>query len=162
MQILLAGASGAIGHRLVPQLVEQGHHVVATTRTPAKADDLAALGAEPAVVDVLDRNAVIDAVGAAKPDVLIHQATALAGSFDLKHFERYFAQTNRLRTIGRSGSRGESHPPAPTDPYVTVSRHTALVVLIIWRPVSPKPSVRSTAAVTPPRRSSTGSLCSRC
>jgi len=54
MRIFVAGASGAIGQRLVPKLVAQGHHVVATTRTPAKADGLTMLGAEPVVVDLLD------------------------------------------------------------------------------------------------------------
>ena len=101
MRIFLTGATGALGARLVPLLVADGHEVVGTTRTAGKADALRAAGAEPAVLDVLDRPATLDAVAKAEPDVIVHQATALAGgSFDLKHFDRFFATTNRLRTEG--------------------------------------------------------------
>ena len=100
MKVFIAGASGAIGRQLVPMLVENGHEVVATTRTPDKAGSLRALGAEPVVVDALDREAVLEAVVRAKPEAVVHQATALAGVFNLKHFARTFEQTNRLRTLG--------------------------------------------------------------
>jgi nucleoside-diphosphate-sugar epimerase len=85
---------------LTPLLIERGHTVVGTTRSPAKAGDLRALGAEPVVLDGLDRDAVIAAVAAAAPDAIVHQMTALAGDLDLRRFEKSFAQTNRLRTEG--------------------------------------------------------------
>jgi 2-alkyl-3-oxoalkanoate reductase len=98
MIIFVAGATGAVGRRLVPMLLEQGHEVVATTRTPAKADGLRELGAMPIVADALDRDAVFGAVLGAQPDVIVHQMTALTTDPDMKHFDRMFAQTNRLRT----------------------------------------------------------------
>lgn len=100
MRVFLVGAGGAIGQPLVAQLTEQGHDVVATTRNADKAARLRAMGADVVPLDVLDRDATIEAVAAAQPDVLVHQATALSGSFDIKHFDRFFAQTNRLRTTG--------------------------------------------------------------
>ena len=100
MIIFIAGATGAVGGRLVPMLLEQGHEVVATTRTPEKAAALRELGAMPVVVDALDRDAVFGAVTGAEPDVIVHQMTALSGDPDMKHFDRMFAQTNRLRTEG--------------------------------------------------------------
>jgi nucleoside-diphosphate-sugar epimerase len=100
MRIFIAGGSGALGRRLVSMLVDAGHDVVATTRTPEKADRLRALGAEPVVLDALDRGAVMSAVTAAKPDVIVDELTALSGPADLRRFDRAFAQTNRLRTEG--------------------------------------------------------------
>ena len=100
MRVFLAGATGAVGRRLVPQLVDAGHDVVATTRTELKAKVLEHLGAEPVVLDALDAAAVGEAVAHAEPDAVVHQMTALAGQSDLKHFDRTFAQTNRLRTVG--------------------------------------------------------------
>jgi nucleoside-diphosphate-sugar epimerase len=100
MEIFVAGATGAIGQRLVPRLVAAGHHVVATTRSPAKAGLLRALGAEPAIMDGLDPVAVGEAVGRAQPEVVIHQMTQITLSSDLRHFDREFAVTNRLRTEG--------------------------------------------------------------
>jgi nucleoside-diphosphate-sugar epimerase len=100
MRILLAGATGAIGRRLVPQLRAAGHEVVATTRTPDKQALLWNLGARPVLMDALDAEAVGAAVAAAEPEVVIHQLTALADMSDLKHFDRTFAMTNRLRTEG--------------------------------------------------------------
>ncbi len=100
MDIFLAGATGAAGHALIPLLVKRGHHVTGTTRTPAKAETIRALGGEAVVVDGLDRAAVIDAVARAKPDAIVHQMTALSGLSDLRRFERGFATTNRLRTEG--------------------------------------------------------------
>jgi nucleoside-diphosphate-sugar epimerase len=100
MRILLAGATGAVGQRLVPALLNDGHEVVAMTRTAAKADGLRAIGALPVVADALDRDAVMGAVLGAEPEVIVHQMTALTGATDLKHFDRVFATTNRLRTEG--------------------------------------------------------------
>jgi nucleoside-diphosphate-sugar epimerase len=81
-------------------LLNAGHHVVGTTRSPQRAAALQAAGAEPVVLDALDRDAVRAAVTAAKPDVVVHQLTALAGPADLRRFDAYFAATNRLRTQG--------------------------------------------------------------
>jgi 2-alkyl-3-oxoalkanoate reductase len=100
MRVFLAGATGAVGSRLVPQLIAAGHSVVGTTRHQDKADRLRFLGAEPAVLDPLDPAAVTAAVAAAEPDVLVHQLTALSGLSNLRAFEREFAETNRLRTEG--------------------------------------------------------------
>jgi nucleoside-diphosphate-sugar epimerase len=87
MRVFVAGASGAIGARLVPQLVDQGHEVIGTCRSPDKVERLHALGAEPVVLDVLDSRAVREAVADAKPDAIIHEATALADLSDFKHFD---------------------------------------------------------------------------
>src|SRR6266536_324646 len=101
MRVFVAGATGAIGRQLLPQLAGQGHQVTATTRDPAKAGQLRALGAEPAVVDGLDAAAVREAVDRAEPEVVIHQMTSLAGmSSNLRRFDRDFAVTNELRTAG--------------------------------------------------------------
>jgi nucleoside-diphosphate-sugar epimerase len=100
MRIFLAGASGAIGKRLVPQLIANGHQVTATTRSAAKIHALRGLGAEPVVVDGLDAVAVGEAVARAEPEAIIHQMTALSGASDMKHFDRWFATTNELRTRG--------------------------------------------------------------
>lgn len=100
MRVFVAGATGAIGTRLVPRLVERGHEVVGTTRSTERIGRLAEQGAEPVVLDLLDPRAVERAVGAARPDAIVHQATALAGASDFKRFDRTFAATNRLRTEG--------------------------------------------------------------
>jgi 2-alkyl-3-oxoalkanoate reductase len=100
MRVFVAGASGAIGAQLVPQLVQRGHEVVGTSRSPEKANRLRALGAEPVVLDLLDPPAVLEAVTAARPDAIVHEATALSDLNDLRNPDRTFAQTNRLRTEG--------------------------------------------------------------
>jgi 2-alkyl-3-oxoalkanoate reductase len=100
MRVFVAGAAGAIGRELLPQLAAGGHQVTASTRNPAKAERLRALGAEPVVVDGLDAAAVGEAVARAEPEVVIHQMTALSGDFDLRRFDRMFAATNQLRTSG--------------------------------------------------------------
>jgi nucleoside-diphosphate-sugar epimerase len=100
MRVLVAGATGVVGRRLVPQLIKAGHDVVGTTRTAAKRSDLWNLGAEPMVVDGLDAAAVGQAVAKASPDVVVHQMTALSGISDLRHFDRTFAGTNALRSAG--------------------------------------------------------------
>jgi 2-alkyl-3-oxoalkanoate reductase len=100
MRILVAGATGAVGLELVPQLIAAGHSVVGTTRTPAKAAVIKRMGAEPAIVDGLNAPAIRDAVIAARPDIIIDQMTDLANVTDLRHFDRAFATTNKLRTEG--------------------------------------------------------------
>jgi len=100
VKIFIAGATGAIGRRLVPLLVAQGHHVVARTRTPDKTGQLRTGGAEPVVLNGLDRDSVLRAVIESHPDVIVHQMTALGSMRTVKHFDRDFAVTNRLRTEG--------------------------------------------------------------
>jgi nucleoside-diphosphate-sugar epimerase len=99
MRIFVAGASGAIGRQLVPMLVEAGHEVTGMVRSERSAEMVRSLGADVAFADALDRPAVFSAVHEAQPDVVVHELTALS-DLDLRHFERTFAQTNRLRTEG--------------------------------------------------------------
>ena len=100
MKVFVVGASGAIGRRLVPQLLARGHQVIGTSRSLEKTDVLRALGAQPVLLDALDGHAVRDAVRTAEPDAIVYEATALADLSDFKHFDRSFAQTNLLRTRG--------------------------------------------------------------
>jgi 2-alkyl-3-oxoalkanoate reductase len=100
MRVFVTGATGALGRQLVPQLVAAGHDVTATTRTPGKAGGLRAAGAAPVVLDGLDRRAVIAAVRAAMPDVIVHQMTALADMRSLRNPDKAFAATNDLRVKG--------------------------------------------------------------
>ncbi len=100
MRVLVIGARGAIGTHLVPQLRARGHKVIGTSRSSRNAERLQALGAEPAVLDVLDAEATRQAVASTRPDAIIYEATALSELSDFKHFDRSFAQTNRLRTEG--------------------------------------------------------------
>ena len=100
MRVFVAGASGAIGTRLVPQLIDRGHEVVGTFRSPGNAERIRALGAEPIALDLLDPRAVRTAVLETEPEAIVHQATALADVRFSRHFDRSFAQTNRLRTEG--------------------------------------------------------------
>jgi nucleoside-diphosphate-sugar epimerase len=99
MRIFVTGATGARGWHLVPGLVAAGHEVTATT-TPGKVAQLREAGAEPVVVDGLDREAVIAAVRAAAPEVIVHQMTALADMRSLRNADRVFAATDELRTRG--------------------------------------------------------------
>jgi 2-alkyl-3-oxoalkanoate reductase len=100
MRVFVTGATGALGRHLVPGLVAAGHEVTATTRTPGKVAQLREAGAEPVVVDGLDREAVIAAVRAAAPEVIVHQMTALADMRSLRKVDQVFAATNELRTRG--------------------------------------------------------------
>jgi len=100
MRVFVAGAGGAIGRRLVPQLVKRGHSVVASTRSEEKLDQLRALGAEPVVMDGLNALQVGEVVARAEPDVVVHQMSALADMSDLRRFDKEFAVTNELRTKG--------------------------------------------------------------
>jgi len=98
MKILVAGATGAMGKQLLPRLVAEGHEVVGITRSEAKLDLLRELGATGIVADVLDPDQVAHVVAETEPEVIIHQLTALNRPFDVRHFDRTFEETNRLRT----------------------------------------------------------------
>jgi nucleoside-diphosphate-sugar epimerase len=100
MRVFIAGASGAIGTRLVPQLIGRGHEVIGTSTSPEKADRVRALGAQAILLDLLDPRAVRKAVVATEPDAIVHQATALADVRFSKNLDETFAQTNRLRREG--------------------------------------------------------------
>ncbi len=100
MRIFVAGAAGAIGRRLVPRLVADGHQVIGTTHVPANTGPIRAFGADPVLMDALDGAAVAEAVERCAPEVIVHELTALAGPTDLRHFDRNFALTNRLRVEG--------------------------------------------------------------
>jgi len=100
MRVFVTGATGALGRYLVPGLVAAGHEVNATTRTPGKVAQLRQAGAEPVVVDGLDREGVIAAVKSAAPEVIVHEMTALAGLRSLRKPDKTFAATNELRTRG--------------------------------------------------------------
>jgi nucleoside-diphosphate-sugar epimerase len=100
MRVFVAGSSGAIGTRLVPQLIEAGHEVIGTSTSPAGADRLRTLGAEAAVLDLLDREAVRRAVLGSSPDAIVSEATALRDARFSRNLDRSFGQTNRLRTEG--------------------------------------------------------------
>jgi nucleoside-diphosphate-sugar epimerase len=100
MRIFVAGATGALGRRLVPMLVAGGHEVVGMTRTPGKRGLLEDMGARAVVADALDAAAVGEAVSTAEPDVIVHQLTAIPTNVDFRHIDREFALTNRLRIEG--------------------------------------------------------------
>jgi 2-alkyl-3-oxoalkanoate reductase len=101
MRVFVAGATGAMGTRLVPQLIDRGHEVIGTFRSSSeKAEHLRVLGVETIALDLLDAAAVCKAVLDARPEVIVHEATALAGGGFSRTLDKTFAQTNRLRTEG--------------------------------------------------------------
>lgn len=100
MNVFIAGGSGAIGMRLIAQLIANRHQVTAMTRSERKQSLVAELGAQPVLGDALDRGSVIQAVMRAEPEVVINQLTSLSGATSIKHFDREFALTNRLRSEG--------------------------------------------------------------
>jgi 2-alkyl-3-oxoalkanoate reductase len=100
MRVFVAGASGALGSRLVPQLIGAGHEVTGTHHSPASAQLLRELGAEPVRLDLLDARAVRAAVLSSQPDAIVHEATALANVKFGRSLDKTFAITNRLRTEG--------------------------------------------------------------
>ena len=104
MRVFVAGGTGVIGRRLVPQLVARGHQVTATTTSPAKLGLLGQLGADGVVMDGLDAVSIGEAVAKARPDAIVNQMTALseahAGKPNLRKADRFFAITNRLRSEG--------------------------------------------------------------
>lgn len=117
MRIFVAGATGAIGRSLIPKLVAGGHSVSGLTRKKENSAFIRTLGAEPFVADGLDREAVCVVVTQAAPDVIVHEMTDLAGASDLRHFDRTFAVSNRLRTEG-------------TDNLLTAARASGVARLI--------------------------------
>jgi 2-alkyl-3-oxoalkanoate reductase len=100
MRVFIAGTTGTIGRRLLPLSVRAGHQVVGTTRVSTKTDAIRATGAEAVVLDALNAASVLAAVKNAKPDVVIHQLTAIPTRLNVRKFDRDFSQTNRLRTEG--------------------------------------------------------------
>jgi nucleoside-diphosphate-sugar epimerase len=100
MRVFVAGASGALGSRLVPQLIDAGHEVVGSHNSPSSAERLRALGAEPVMVDLLDARAVRKAVLENEPEAIVHQATALANVKFGRNLDKTFAKTNGLRRRG--------------------------------------------------------------
>jgi len=110
MRIFLAGATGVVGQHLIPLLREAGHVVVGTTRSPEKAKHLTAQGVQPEVLDALDREATVGAVGRARPDAIVHQLTAIPSNMNLRRFDREFASTNRLRTEGTDNLLAAARP----------------------------------------------------
>jgi nucleoside-diphosphate-sugar epimerase len=100
VRVFVAGGTGVVGRRLVPQLVACGHQVTATTTSAARLGLLEQLGAAAVVMDGLDSVSVDKAVAEAQPDAIVHQMTAIAGMPDMRHIDRWFATTNRLRTEG--------------------------------------------------------------
>jgi nucleoside-diphosphate-sugar epimerase len=100
MKVLVAGATGGLGRSLVPQLVAAGHEVTGMIRSEFSAAGVRAFGADVVLADGLDADAVRAAVEQARPEVVVHQMTALKGGIDFKHFDQSFAKTNQLRTIG--------------------------------------------------------------
>jgi 2-alkyl-3-oxoalkanoate reductase len=99
VRVFVAGASGAIGRPLVPKLIAAGHEVTGMTRSEERAEDVRAAGADAAVVDVFDAEALRAAVSAARPDVIVHELTALPDRIDFRKEDTY-AATNRVRTEG--------------------------------------------------------------
>ncbi len=99
MKIFVAGATGAVGRRLVPLLTAAGHEVAGLTRSPAKADLLRRISATPVIADALDRAAVMDVVKREKPEIVIHELTSIK-DLDMRNFDQGFTETNRLRTEG--------------------------------------------------------------
>src|ERR1700730_12894078 len=98
MRVFVAGASGVIGRPLVRLLRQAGHQVTGMTRSTEKAEQLRAVGADPVVCDAFDFDGLRRAVAGARPDVLIHQLTALPANYDMRDYERMLAPTTRLRT----------------------------------------------------------------
>ena len=131
LRIFVAGATGALGRRLVPQLVERGHHVIGTTRS--RSDEVRAMGAEPVVLDPLDAAAVREAVLAARPGVVVHQLTALSHLKFGRNFDKAFAMTNRLRTEG-------------TDHLLAAAREAG-VTRLVWQSYAGWPYAREGDAV---------------
>jgi nucleoside-diphosphate-sugar epimerase len=100
MRVFVAGATGVIGKQLVPRLIAAGHEVQGLTRSESKQAMLDELGAVPVVADALDPDQVAEAVALAKPDVIVHQLTAIPEPLDIRNLDRAFELTNRLRTEG--------------------------------------------------------------
>ena len=100
MRVFLAGATGVLGRRLIPNLLERGHSVIGTSNTKTKLSELRKLGVEAVLMNGIERDSVVSAVNAARPDVVVNEMTALSSVRNLKHFDRVFNLTNRLRAEG--------------------------------------------------------------
>ncbi|HEX4992759.1 MAG TPA: NAD(P)-dependent oxidoreductase, partial [Rubrobacteraceae bacterium] len=150
MRVFVAGATGAIGKQLVPRLVEAGHEVYGMTRSESKQAMLYELGAVPVVADALDPDQVAEAVGRARPDVIVHQLTALAG-VEIRHPERGVAMTNRVRIEGTDHllSAGQ---------VVGVRRFVAQSIGLYVRTGGPVKSEEDPIDPTPPRKLREGAV----
>ena len=100
MRVFVAGATGAIGRQLIPLLVQAGYSVTGMTRSENKAAGIRSAGADAAIADALDRDAVESAITRAKPEVVVHELTAIPQALDLRKVEEQFKSTNLLRTKG--------------------------------------------------------------
>lgn len=151
MRVLVAGATGAIGRQLVPGLVAAGHEVHGMTRSTAKRALLAELGATPLVANALDPDQVADAVGRARPEVIVHELTAIGG-LDMRRFDQSFGPTSRLRTEGTDHLLSAGHAVGVTrfvaQSYFAVYARTGGPVKTEEDPVdpSPVPGMRQTMA----------------
>ena len=106
MRVFLAGATGAIGRRLVPQLVEAGHRVTAITRREEKLAELYDLGAEPVLGDVFDAGRLGSVVAHTEPDAVINELTDLPQSLNPRKLKDYYAANNRVRREGTKNLLG--------------------------------------------------------
>jgi 2-alkyl-3-oxoalkanoate reductase len=100
MKIFIAGATGAVGRRLIPALIQLGHQVIGMSRSKDKMKMIRASGATPVIADAFDAKALNNALQETKPDVVMHQLTSIPGRLNLRNIGRDFALTNRLRTEG--------------------------------------------------------------
>jgi len=128
MNIFLAGATGAIGKRLVPLLLQAGFQVVGTTRSPSRAEGLRAAGVEPAVVDVFDRASLVRVVAAAQPDIVLHQLTDLPPGLDPGLMAEGTRRNARMR------SEGTQNLVAAAQEVGSVSRFIAQSIAWMYAP----------------------------
>src|SRR5947207_12946703 len=112
MKVFLAGAAGAIGRRLVPLLLRDGHEVTGTTRSAETARELERSGVLPAVLDIFDPPAVTAAMRAAKPEVVIHQLTDLPREFDEARIAASYGNNARIRSEGTRNLIAAAHAAA--------------------------------------------------